>query len=101
MVIPTGGDSDTQIALDAMCAGACVIMRGASPNDADRGLIDPALNPYFHGYCSRPELIANAKRLLSDRDGRMASSIEARKLVLSRHTLSHRITQIVNRLRIR
>jgi len=101
VLFPGANEGALQMALDAMCAGACVLMRKDPTDDPPgRSPIASDLSACIQGYQTRRELIDSSKRLLSNSSRRWELTEKARSLVLAGHTVSHRITQIINRLRI-
>lgn len=99
VLLPVSSSAAVQIALDALAAGACVICRcpDGSFEEEYPGLAD--LAPHVPSYRTSGELLDTVRELMPRGDATADPCEKARTLVRSEHTITKRLTAIVDTLR--
>lgn len=104
IVIVAAGADSTWISVQAMGAGALVMVEGnthahepahAIPGKQTMSPMGDTL-PDTVVWCSEEELLAEVKRWLGDADSRIRSAEAARRRVLAHHTYERRMEQLMN-----
>ena len=93
-VFPHGSGRYIEFMLDALAAGVCVVRGASVERFEDEYPVLIELAPFLHFPSSVVDLRELVRRRLADQGLRHAEACKAGRMVLSRHTLPHRLADV-------